>query len=312
MFVPEEWQRTDRQQQTVLNLLATLCMLLLSFFLVMGGIRAVISLTHHQFATRTFLLFFLILIGKSMVQIVNLLPILLAAFKTSEPYLNQLITTLSFLALQILVKSASFALLAGFIQDARFRFQATHSIWERLLIGSSLGTLIAGASAMVERFSPSLKPLWPDYSHAGAYLPGVSFALTTFTTFIASTITYYLIFKAIDYFTNGWKERIPLAIALSLPLGIAVKGTAGIEHISAWLIGGCVLGLVLLALYVCAIRFDRTLIPIAMGTFVILDTIQQGIFNPYPGALLGALLSIIIIAPFALWWSTLLCLPHKR
>ena len=312
VFVPEQWQRTDRQQQTVLNLLATICLLLLSLFLVTAGIRAVINLSQHQFATRTFLIFFCILIGKSLIQVINLLPILLAAFKTSEPYTNQLIITLSSLALQILVQSASFALLVGFIQNAHFRFQVAHSVWERLLIGSGIGALIAGASALIERFSPSLKPLWPDYSHASAQLPAVSFALTTFTTFIASTITYYLIFKAIDYFTNGWKERIPLAIALSLPLGIAVKGAAGIEHIGAWLIGGCILGLLLLALYVCAIRFDRTLIPIAMGTFVILNTIQQGIFNPYVGALLGALLTIIIIAPFAWWWSTTLYITPKK
>lgn len=312
VFVPEQWQRTDRQQQTMLNLITMICALLLSLLLAIGGIRAVINITHHQYATRIFMIFFGILMGKSLIQVVNLFPIILAAFNTSEPVTNQLIMTFSSLILQILVRSAGFALLAGFIQNASFRFQVKHAVVDRLLIGSGIGAVLAGAFALIKYFSPSLNPLWPDYSHAGALLPGVSFALTSFTTFVASTITYFLIFKAIDYFTQGWQERIPLAITLALPLGIVVQGTVGVEHIAAWLIGGSILGVVLLILYMCAIRFDRSLIPIATGTFVILVTVQQGILNPYPGAIIGLLLSIAIIAPFAWWWSNILYISHKK
>jgi hypothetical protein len=306
VFVPEEWQRTYREQQTILNLITMICGLLLSLLLAIGGIQAITNIIHHQFATRTFIIFFCILLGKSLIQIVNLFSVIIAAFKTSEPVTNQLLMTFSTLILQILVKSAGFALLASFIQNAIFRFQTKQSIVMRLFIGSGIGTLLAGISALTQYFSPKFKPYWPDYSHASAMFPSISIALTTLTTFIASTITYYLMFKAIDYITNGWQKRYALATVFALLLGIVAKGTSGVEHVPSWLLGGSVFGLLLLLLYIWALCYDRSLIPIGIGTFIILNTAEQFISNPYPGAIIGLVLSIAIIVPFAWWWSNCL------
>jgi hypothetical protein len=304
VFVPEQWQREDRQQQTTYQLLVTICLILLAMLLIFSGIQAIISWVHHNFAVHTFLLFFGMLVSKSIIQFFNLFPVLVSGFKTSEPYTNQLLTLAMTLVIQIMINSASLALLAGFIQSATMQVKSiTTSLSNRVIIGFSLGSILAGFTSLAFKLSPSTKPLWADYTHAAAQLPGLSFALTSLTGFISGTILLYIVLKAIDYITQGGTSRLYLGILSCITLGILLRGTPGIDNLAAWLVTGVLYGLLLYIFYMVTLRFDRTLIPLTMGAFMMFQLFQQGIFNAYPGAFFGSIFSIILIMLCSLWWS---------
>ncbi len=228
----------------------------------------------------------------------------MSGFKTSEPFSHQLLTIVTSLIIQIMLRSGGLALLAGFIQRATMSVQSiTSSLRNRVIIGFSLGSILAGFTALADKLSPSVKPLWADYSHAAAQFPGLSYALNSLTAFIAGTILFYFVIKAIDQLTRGGTARLPLGILSCITFGILLKGATGIDHLASWLIVGIIYGLLLLVLYMLVLRFDRTLIPLTIGTSMAFQLMQQGIFNAYPGALLGSICAIILVILSALLWS---------
>ena len=307
VFVPEKWERADRQEQTILQLLTTFCLILLAILLLIAGIRAIILWINHRFAAHIFLIFFGILLGKSIIQFFNLLPVLTSGFKTSAPLLNQFLILISSSVITMVTTSGGIALLASYIQNATMEIKPIITTMRtHLSIGFSLGSMLAGFWALAVRFSPSMKPLWADYTHAAAQFPGISCALSLLTTFISETIIFYLVIKTIDYITHGGTSRLWAGIPSCIAFGILLNSINGIDHLASWFILGAIYGLLLFVFYVQIIRFDRTLVPIIIGSSLTFKIIQQGIFNAYSGAVLGSILSIILINIFALWWSNTL------
>lgn len=306
VFVPEQWTRADQQDKAVINILISLFNLLITLFLIIGGVKAIYQWINHEFAIGTFLLFFSLITAKSFVQLLNIWPSLLITFKTSEPYWHQIGKLLSLLILQIGFKAAGYALLAGFIARATFYFHSNISLIKRLLCGISLGSLLTGIKALCTYLSPSLKPLWADYTSVSATLPWLSFALVTFTNYIYTTLVVYLIFWIIDQLTQGWQNKKIIALLLFVVSGIALHGTSGVEHIMSWLVCGTIIGLTFFTIYYMMVRFNRSLIPLITGSYLIFESLQQGIFDAYPGAFVGAFLACGIVALTAYWWSKLL------
>ncbi|MEX0939725.1 MAG: CPBP family intramembrane glutamic endopeptidase, partial [Candidatus Babeliales bacterium] len=303
IFVPEEWKRVEKQNQTVFSILMSICLLILAILFISCGLRAINQWIHHQFAQKTFFIIFFLLLGKSVIQFWNLFPIFIATFKTSEPYNNQLITFAGSLFIRVLFTSLGLALIFGFIKTATFFLQRIRDIYERILFGGIAGIIISGFIALAEKLSPSLSPLWPNYLHASARFPSISFALTHFTTYITTALTFYLLFKTLDYLSQSWSKNLWQTTVLSLILGIAYKGSTGIEHINTWLLFGSLFGVVLLELYIHLIRFDRTIIPYLAAVISILEIIQETVFGAYHGIYLGTLFAIIMIGTFSIWWS---------
>ena len=60
-----------------------------------------------------------------------------------------------------------------------------------------------------------------------------------------------------------------------------------------WTGGGT--AFVCLAVYILALRFHLSLLPIIVGTILSLDQVQPIMFDPYPGARLGSFLALIAL-----------------
>jgi hypothetical protein len=54
--------------------------------------------------------------------------------------------------------------------------------------------------------------------------------------------------------------------------------------------------------YVTVLRFDLTLVPVALGTMMAAGAILRGLQRPFPGALPGSLLAAVLTALLAYWW----------
>jgi hypothetical protein len=85
-------------------------------------------------------------------------------------------------------------------------------------------------------------------------------------------------------------------------LGLIITGARSVETLPFWLLSGLLAGIFLLAAYVFVLRFNLALVPLAVALVTILNELKQGIAQPFPAALPGALIAIILSGLFAFYW----------
>jgi hypothetical protein len=101
--------------------------------------------------------------------------------------------------------------------------------------------------------------------------------------------------------TRAWADRrVPAALALFAIGFLAPGGPIG-SHLGGWLAGGALLGAGLVAAYASLIRADVTIVPIALGTMMVIGLLVRGAQRPFPGALAGAIAGAAIVAAVS-WW----------
>ena len=110
------------------------------------------------------------------------------------------------------------------------------------------------------------------------------------------------LFLLVEKATEQWKKHHALFYVIAMLVGISMIQLPAITSLPLWIITGAVIGLITIGLYQAIIRYDYSLIPLATGSFIILNILQQGIFNAYPGALLAAGLSMGTIIIVMLFW----------
>lgn len=306
IFIPEDWLRNFKHEQTIKIILMLICSLLMMG--ILAGLCVVFIKNWHQisFSFALFGIITVILLTKSSIQMVNLWPIFQALFQTSQPYYNQAISIIGSMSVQIIFKALLWGCLAGIIHGWKFKtLTSTMPISMRLALGISAGLFIAGCCAFAQHLILLLKPEWVDYISAGAYHPFVSIGLIALTDFIEATISMLFIFLIFDLLSEGWHSRKSLTILISIIGGIAMAGKYALDTTSTiyWIALGSSAGLVSILLYVLLIRMDRSRIPIIVGTIMILNNIRFALINAYPDARAGAVFSILLIAIFSWWWA---------
>ena len=73
-------------------------------------------------------------------------------------------------------------------------------------------------------------------------------------------------------------------------------------HAGGWALAGALIAVALVAAYATLLRFDITLVPIALGTMMAVGVLSRGIQRPFPGALAGSIVAAILIGLVAYWW----------
>ncbi len=69
-----------------------------------------------------------------------------------------------------------------------------------------------------------------------------------------------------------------------------------------WAAAGALLAVSLVVAYATLLRFDITLVPVALGTMIAAGALARGAQRPFPGALPGSIVAAILIALLAYWW----------
>lgn len=301
VFVPENWQRADKQYQTVLTIFTTLCQLALLFFLLLFGILLAHKWRRLQLPLRLFATFCIIVTVKSLIQAFNIWPILLATFETSEPYEHQIFNLLGILFFQILRQVIALSAGAALGSTIGKSFDRSTPLRTALLLAIPCGIIFAATRSFASFIVPLPKPLFADYTYAGAIFPSIGFALGIFTSYISTTVIWLLISRAIDLFTNYWHARKTLGCLALIGIVLIVTGMQ-IDSISSWLISGLCIGIVFALLYYFIIRHQHALIPFFTATATFLYIVQQAAFNAYPGVIAGSFLAVILMGFLAYWW----------
>lgn len=309
IHVPEAWERAEHNKKNMLKVLEMLCSLLLYLLFCLGLFILFKRLQGGNYLGRA-VYYFIPLALIYLITIINGWPSLIASLNTSEPFTNQVFMLLARYGFASLIKAASFSfVISGIIAWGLPYKPHTHS---PLLFGSCLGLLVGGLYTLADRLAPSLSPIWASYEELGNYFPWLGEITSAIISYVSLAVMVMLAYIIIDFITNYWQQKKWIGLLTFISLGILMNGLQSIEQISSWLIGGIGIGLILALIYLVIGRYDREALPITVGVFCATQLGQQALFNAYPGALIGNILSIIIVLILAYFWSQTLSREEKQ
>jgi membrane protease YdiL (CAAX protease family) len=302
IHVPEEWRRRDRDRATRASVVRVVCFLLVSVSLMAGVAGAVVAWSRKRFDVRYFLWFFALLAVLEVARYMNSWPTVTAQFSTAQPWMVQALVSVGVGVMALLVTAAAPALLIGFAHHWQTPKPPVHHK-TRLWLGFALGAAAAGTMTVAKSLAAPSYPSWADYAPAATLLPVIEAAFTPLVTFVLSTALVLLLFIAVDRFTSWWTERRALLTMGLLLFGIAVVGLSFSENLLYLLVAGLVVGFFLIASYIGLVRFELSIVPIAVGLYQALYVIEEGAKRAYAAALPGAILAALLMIWISILWS---------
>jgi phosphoglycerol transferase MdoB-like AlkP superfamily enzyme len=146
------------------------------------------------------------------------------------------------------------------------------------------------------------EPVWPGYGGAAGYAPWLAAGLSGIPGFALRTALLIWLVTLSDRVSGRWaRRRLPLGLGYLL-LGVLLVNQGDLSRWPLWLAAGLAIGACLLWLYAAFLRFDRSLAVPIVATVIGLDLVRVAAQRNYPGAAVGAGLSLAFIAALAWWW----------
>ncbi len=299
VFVPEEWERTERNAETINSIVQVTGTVLVIVAILGGAIAAIVSWSRRRFAIRLFLVVFAVFLVLTAVRFANGFPATMAALSTSQPLQLQLLVLIASGAVGFGLQSAAMALVAGAVPawSAAGRMNARLAVRLGLAIGA-ISAAARAAGALVN----TRGPLWPSYAGATSFVPFAAAALNPTVTMLTRTVFFLLVVAAVNWMTAGWRRRRVSAGVLLAVVG-GVLGAAGSPmNLTPWLASAAAIGAVLVVAYVLVLRHDVSVVPLAVAVMTIAGTLREGWAAPFPGAVAGAIAGVILMGLAAFWW----------
>lgn len=311
IHVPEEWDRQERDQQTIPEMMSAACTIVLAGIVLGGIIVAIVSWSRKKYVVSTFLMLSALVLILNLAGLVNSIPALSAQFSTAQPYRIQMFVLFGAGLVGMLLLSVAIGLVAGLGHQWCLKENPSHpgSAW---VIGLSLGGFAAGFLALNSALGPSLAPKWANYSSLNSYVPWLGSITGPVAGYFTQSITVLLVFAALNRFTHNWSARKVLSGGLIFLFGFAVAGSASVETISSWLVEGAIAGGMLLAAYLLVLRFSAKASLVAVGVIQFLSALKQGWFAAYAMALPKSLLAGALIGLATWFWYTRIARVQQR
>jgi membrane protease YdiL (CAAX protease family) len=319
VHTPEEWDREQQARSARMGILGGISS---GFYFLLFGVGAVAGLVRWargRFdlaaagagAAAAFLAFGLLL-G-------NGLPQASQAFTTTQGYREQFLILAVGMGFGVAVLAAALGLNAGFVhrwaRDAGFAKGWAGGVGgsapSPAAAGIALGLLIAGLRWAAVALGPRDLPVWPSYGGAGSFVPFLAPVPSPAVSLIAYGLFLLLVLVGLDRFTAGWSRRRGAAAVGILLAGLAMPGPTVADAAWGWLLVGVVSAFGLFLLY----RVTRTLglgvIPWMVATALGVGAVGQLLFRAYPGAVVGGVLALVVLAAMAWGWARLLERPER-
>jgi hypothetical protein len=301
IHVPEEWDRQERDRQTIPGMMSNGCSIVLAAIVLGGIVVAIVSWSRKKFVISSFLLLSALLLGLNISGLLNSIPALSAQFSTAQPFQIQMFVLVGAGILGMMLLSVGLGLIAGLDHQWCLADEPSQpeSAWR---LGLSLGAIAAGILAFGSSLGPSLTPKWANYGLLNNYVPLLTALLGPVSGYFTQSISVLFIFAGLDRFTRNWtRSRIPSSVLLFL-FGFVVAGSGVIETIPSWLIQGALVGCLLLVGYVLVLRYSARAIVIAVGVIHLLGVLKQGAYAAYPLALVESVAAAVFIGSAMWFW----------
>jgi hypothetical protein len=169
----------------------------------------------------------------------------------------------------------------------------------QLGVAAGLFGAAAGAAATWLR-----TPVWaqvPDLGPLASASPILAIVIDPITGWMTRTAVILATFVTIERVTKGFTRHRAAAIAALAIIGMLAAGPPDGLHLRNWIFAALVTGAALPDVYVWLLRFDLTMVPLALGTMAVVGTLVRGMERPITGALAGSFAAAVVIGLLAIW-----------
>jgi hypothetical protein len=170
-------------------------------------------------------------------------------------------------------------------------------------LGAAAGLFAAGIAGAADWLRTPEWAATADISPLGSLAPIVQVAIAPVTGLLTRAAVLLALLTAVDHVTRGWTRwRVPACAVLAC-VGLLAVGLPAGSHYAGWLAAGFLTAAGLVIGYVALLRFDLTIVPVAIGTMAAVQALARGARRPFPGALAGSIIAALVILLVGWWWS---------
>ena len=301
IHVPEEWERQQRAASTR-NLVIQIAMAVLSAGLLVGAaVTGMVLWSRHRYSPRLFAAATAIVLIESIVGLFNGWPTVVASLSTAAPLPLQLVGVVAIGLIGVTIRSVLVGLAIGSLPTrlSGLPRQPQHGA---LRLGLAAGLAGAAAMAATSALRAAAWARFPDVGPLAAIVPPLETALAPITSYLAQLGVLTSTLSAIDWWTASWtRHRVPAALSL-VAIGFLAAGSPPGSHLGGWAMAGAVTGAALLVAYVTLLRFDLTMLAGALAVIAVVRLLARAAERPYSGAMVGALLGVLLVTALAAGW----------
>ncbi len=301
VFVPEEWERKSRSAEIRNLVLQILSSVVFGGLLVATAVTGVMAWSRRRYAPGLFFAAAATMLLVSFAKAANLWPTTEANLQTALPLPIQIGGVIGIGLVGLTIISSLIGLALGGVPH-RLRGEGNLSDKTALMLGIAVGLFGAALAAIAALLRT---PAWahaPELEPIGSFVPFVAVVLDSVPGLMTRMAVVLSVLLTIDQLTLGWTRRRPLGLVALLAVGFLAAGAPIGAHLSGWLAAGLIMSVGLAGAYVMVVRADLTMVPISLGTMVVVGALALGLQPPFPGALPASVIAALVVAVVAWWW----------
>jgi hypothetical protein len=237
----------------------------------------------------------------SVIDIANGWPTVLASLTTSAPLQIQLLGVIAVGFVGLALLAAIVGLAIGSLPP-KLAGLARMTEREALSLGVAAGLFGAAAGAAASALRTPEWAQFPQVGALGSVVPILAEAIDPITGFLTRLAVMGATLLTIDRLTGSWTRRRLAGGAALAVIGFLSAGVPAEGHVWGWVLAGLLIAVTLTGAYATLLRFDITLVPVALGTMMAVGVLARGAQRPFPGALTGSVAAAIVVAVLAYWW----------
>jgi membrane protease YdiL (CAAX protease family) len=305
VYVPEEWQRQQRAASTRSLVIQIASSIVFGGLLIAAAIGGMIAWSRRCYAPRVFLFAAAIAIAASLAGLCNGWRVLLASLPTTAPLQLALIGVIAVAGIGLAMLAAMVGLAMGALPP---RLAGLGRIGERdaLPLGAAAGVFGAALTATAAALRT---PPWAHYApvdSVGAIVPALDIAIDPIAGFMTTLAVILTALIAVDRFTASWTRRHVAGVLALAAIGFLSGGAPVGAHLGGWALAGLLVASGLVIVYVTLLRFDPTLVPVALGAMAVVRAVAIAVQRPFPGAAAGTALAVVVTALLSWGWFRVL------
>jgi CAAX prenyl protease-like protein len=301
IYVPEEWEREQRAASTRNIIIQIAISVVFGGLLLAAAIGGMIKWSRGQYAPRIFLAATALVLANSVIDLANSWPSLLGALSTSAPLEIQLIGVAAVGLIGLTILGAMIGLAIGSLPH-RLAGLGRMPDGDAVRLGVAVGLFGAAAGAGASALRTPAWAKFPSVGALGSVVPILAEAIDPITGFLTRLAVVGATLLMIDRMTCSWTRRRAAGLGTLAVIGFLSVGVPSSGHATGWALAGALIAGALMAAYATLLRFDITLVPIALGTMMAAGILARGLQRPFPGALAGSLAAAVLLALVAYWW----------
>ncbi len=301
IHVPEEWERQQRAASTRNIIIQIGISVVFGGLLLAAAIGGMVAWSRGQYAPRLFLAAAGMVLVASIIDVANGFPTVLASLSTSAPLPIQILGILAVGFVGLALLAAIVGLAIGAVPH-KLAGLGTMPDRDALRLGVAAGLFGAAAGALAAWLRTPVWAQFPAVSSLGSVVPLLAEAIDPIAGFLTRIVVVIAALVTIERLTRSWTRRRAAGVVALAVIGFLSVGVPASAHMGGWALAGALIAGSLVVAYATLLRFDITLVPVALGTMMAVGAVARGVQRPFPGALLGSIVAAVLIGLLAYWW----------